>query len=522
MRPALTPAGRRERAGRRQSTALRRSTAFAIQRIDSTLRSVREVAPPATRADEAWQRDAYAYTAAIGEVGYGVHHKADTVGRCRLLVEERDPETGEWARCEDPMVNRVGEELEGPTGGQSELLRAGSIHLDVAGEAYLVGTPIPGTPVGMTWELLSPLEIRVDGPGRVQRLRYGLGSPEWVEERAFVARMHRRDPANSERADSPLRRVLPVCSELLALTQVVAAIAASRLNAGIWFVPWEVSFGPDDDFENPGDGHEVDSWDQFEEELTEHVNDPIDDRSSPSSLLPMFMRGPAHIDGNPTKELMGMIDLSRPLDDNYRELRDEALHRLNRSLDWPPEMIEGLAGATHWNSNTIRADFIGGHVVATGEFLANFLTDAYLRTRLAFLGFSEAGRYRYRFDPSPVAAKVDTGPAATEAWLAGELTTAAWFEALGLDPADIASEDERVVRLVLTVARANPQILPGVLPVLFPDSTLAGRLAEALAGADLVAAEGDAVRDPAPPARPDGDRSEPLSALLDSVLPVAR
>lgn len=496
------------------------SAAMTVERLRTPLVEVKNVAPPVVRTDVQWQRDAYAYASSIGEVGYGLNNKANTVAQCRLALERREGRT--WVPADDDdQVARVADEFEGPIGGQAELLRAASLHLDIAGECYLVGTPIPEFgPTAMFWEYLSTLEIRVDGPGRVQRLRYGTAAPEWVPFDGYVARMHRRDAMNSERPDSPMRRVLPICAELVTLTQVVDAIARTRLNAGIWFVPHEVSFGPDEETEDAS--QEAEYWDKFDEEMAEHFNDAIVDRASPSSLLPLQMRGPALIDDHPTKDLMGMVDLTRPLDDHYRELREEARARLADGLDWPREIVTGKGNMTHWNANNIDADYLQRHVQPTGNFAADFSTAAYLRPRIAYLldrgeiGDVNPLDYRWRFDISPVSGQVDSSNGATEAFAADVYAEDAWLRDLGLDPIDKASPEERLNRMLSRMTERDPRLARLTFPLLFPDDP---RVREVLASwpDEIIGGEPDRPQRPGRrPTTPGKSLSEELVELLEA------
>jgi len=136
------------------------------------------------------------------------------------------------------------------------------------------------------------------------------------------------------------------CREIVLLTQVVDAIAKGRLNAGIYYLPDEFSFGSFDETEN--DGADTDEIDEFSEEWIDQIKAPVEDRTSAASLIPLLMRGPAMIDGKPAKDLMGLVDLARGLDTLYQSLRQEALQRLATGMDAPPEVIGGKGGLNHW------------------------------------------------------------------------------------------------------------------------------------------------------------------------------
>lgn len=436
------------------------------------VRSIEDVEIPV--AKETWQMDAYSFAEAIGEVGYSLNLKANTVGQCRMRPEVRVPGTDEWEETDDPRVLRVLNAFKPPSGDQGELLRQASLHWDIAGDTWLTGFPVKDErdrPSGFIWEFLSTLELKVEGKGKVLRNAYG-GSQgrEQVQLDAYASRLHHRDPRFSGRADSPMRRVLPICRELVLLTQVIDAIAKTRLSAGILFIPWEVSFGPQDEFDDPGLADQ--GFDEFEEELARHLNSPIEDNTSPSRLLPLLMRGPALVKDKPLKDLVGIIELTRELDGLYKELRQEALTRLAGGLDMPPEMLYGKADLNHWTGYNVDADFIANHVVPTGDVIVDFVSAAYCRPMLVtFEGMtkSEAEWFRFALDPSPITANVDRSDNATVGYGLDITSEEAWVRLNGMDEQDIASPEEKQRRFLERLTLGQPALGAVTLPVIFPD-----------------------------------------------------
>ncbi len=440
---------------------------------EAPLTTVDEIAAPVVK--ENWQQDAYSFVEAIGEVGYTINLKANMLARCRIRPEVRVPGTDEWVETDDPRALRVLAAFKPPEGEQGELLRQAALHYEIAGECYLFGAPIideRNRPAGLLWEFLSTLELVVEKGGRVTRNAWG-GSQgkQAVEVDAYVARFKHRDPRYSERADCPMRRVLPICRELVLLTQVIDAIAKSRLSAGLLYVPWEVSFGPDNEFENPGNAES--GLDEFEEELARHINSPIEDRTAASSLVPLLMRGPAFIKDKPAKELIGLIDLTRQLDTLYKELREEALERLAAGLDINAEIMTGKSNLNHWTGYNVDADFIAKHVVPLGNVIVSFTTSAYLRPMLTiFEGLepAEAEWFRFALDVSPITAETDLSDNATTGYGMEIVSEGAWIRHNGLDEADMPSEEERMRRTLERLLYAQPTLGPAILPVLYPDS----------------------------------------------------
>lgn len=462
----------------RRSTTIapsrRRSFVMRQPAVDGGLKQVDEVQAPVVK--ENWADDAYAFAEAIGEVGYVLNLTANTAGRCKIRPEVRVPGTDEWVETDDARVLRVLAAFKPPEGGgHGELLRQAVLHYQIAGEAYLFGAPVRderGKSAGLLWEFLSTLEIKVDRSGKVTRNAWGGGSQgqTGVDVEAYVARLHHRDPRFSQRVDCAMRRVLPICRELVLLTQVIDAVAKSRLPAGVLYVPWEASLGPTNEYEDPALPES--GPDPLEADLAEHLNAPIEDRTSPSSLNPLLWRGPAFVKGTPMKDLIGNIDITRPLDALYKELRDEALARLGAGLDIPPEIMSGKGGINHWGSYHVDDDFVAKHVIPLGDKVISFITSAYLRPMLAIfedMAPSEAEWFRFALDTSPITAETDLSDNATTGHALEVVSDVAWVRHNGLDEDDMPDEEERLRRTLERLLFAQPTLGPAILPALYPD-----------------------------------------------------
>jgi len=357
--------------------------------------------------DRPWQEKAYDLVDEVGEIGYALNLKAGLVAACNLQPEKWDPARREWRKTDDEAVMRVMAAFIGPQGGQAELLRRAALHLSIAGEAILLGTPAQEGRVdtGLLWEFLSTIELQIRGDGTVWRRRDG-GAGAQVPAEAYAARMWRAHPRASDMADSEMRRSLQLAQEVQLLGQLVQAVARSRLAANVLYVPEEITFVSDDpegDVEDLGD----DAFDPFVEELLSHLSAPVNDRSSAAGLVPLIIRGPGDAGEN-----IRVIEIARDLDSLGRDLRDEALRRLARSLDMPPEVLEGksdLAGLGGGNvAMSIDVDLIVRHVAPPGRLIADFATFAYLRPMLEeFEGLrpAQSQGYRLTFDLTPVMAR---------------------------------------------------------------------------------------------------------------------
>jgi hypothetical protein len=419
----------------------------------------------------------------------------------------------------------------GPQGGQKELKRRAAMHLQIAGESYLLGTPLKDKfdrAAGFMWEFLSTEEIRVtagQGKQQIKRNASGLsdGDAGFVDVEAFIARLWRPDPRYSMRADSPMKRVLPICRELVVLSEVVDSIAKSRLSSGMLFIPEEMSFGPINETEAPNDS---DDFDEFIATLVEHMSAPVRDRTSAAGLVPLVVRGAAEYG-----DKIRLVQLAQDLDATFHDLRMELLDRLAKGLDAPPEIIGGKAGLNHWSSYNVDADLIGKHVNPVGEMIAEFITVAYLRPMLAefeYLSDDEVQRFELVFDSRILTARQDEGPAATGAWDRLALSDTSYLRANGFELDDYPSEDERKRRTLEKVLMADPGTYgPLLLPELYPELSylFAGIEPTPVNAAPAAPVDSPAIADPAAamlppqelPAAPQGT-SEPAEAATGDLV----
>jgi len=437
----------------------------------ATLHQVNEWMPPVRR--EGWQREAFDYNELIGEIGYLHSLTASLVSSADLRPVRKDPGTHLATEVDDPRVYRVMDGFVGPAGGRKELQRRAALHYQITGESYLVGTPLvdrDDISQGHVWEFLSTEEIKVEGSGKsmkVYRNSTGVSSERGViVPSAYVARFWRPDPRFSQRADSPMKRVLPICRELVVLSEVVDAIAKSRLPAGILAIPDELSFGPMNENEDGSDRAE--DIDPFIQMLIEHMSAPVNDRSSAAGLVPLVIKGAAEF-----LDKIRLISLAEDLDDTFQLLRAELLDRLGKSLDAPPEIIGGKGSLNHWTSYNVDGDFLSKHVIPIGQDIAEFVTVAYLRPMLVSsegMSPEEALSYAVVFDARTLSARSDEGPAATGAWDRITLSTSSYLRANGFTEADEPSDEERRRRLLEKIVLSDPgRFAPSVLPHLYPE-----------------------------------------------------
>lgn len=409
---------------------------------------------------EAWAAAAYDFADQIGEVGFVLNMQANAGARADLIPQRWDPVAREWKNSDDVRALRVMNAFVGPTGGQTELKRRALLHLAIAGESLLIGTPTNERNVdtGIFWEFVSAEELLLSKGQRPRRRRDGAGGGDELEEDVYIARIWRSHPRYTDLADSAMRRVLSICAEIVTLTQMVDAAAKSRLSAGLLYVPEEITFA-DEGVEPDTD----DGIDRFTRELMEHLSAPVRDRASAASLVPLVIRGPSAL-----VDKIRTIDLSRDIDQWAQSLRQEALQRLSAGLDIDPALLEGKATLNHWTSYNVDVDFLLKHVKPATDLLADFLTYAYLRPMLEeYEGLSqeESADFRLTADFAPLLARADEGASARVLHELMAISDQTLVRANGFDVSDMPSQVERRRRVAERLMYTQPALAPALADI---------------------------------------------------------
>lgn len=296
-----------------------------------------------TATSQPWQAEAWQMYDAVGELRFGVSWLASAVSRCRLIAARQVPGEDEPEPVTDGPVADLLADFAGGRAGQAQLLRRATQQLVVAGDTYVVGRTLPGEmgPDGEPaeeWRAYSTSETSWSGAG--WQVNPGDGTI-YLDQDDLIFRCWLPHPNRWVEAESSVRSALPVLRELHGLTQRVAAEIDSRLaGAGLLILPQEFTF-PSGQAAQSGDANGGEE--AFINTLIDYMVTPIKDRESASAVVPLVVTAPG--------EHIGQAQLIRfwsELDDRSKELREEALDRLARSLDLPPEIIKGLSDSNHW------------------------------------------------------------------------------------------------------------------------------------------------------------------------------
>jgi hypothetical protein len=427
------------------------------------------------RSAQAWQLEALGYRNRIGEVRYAGDFYARPLRRLRWYIGELQDD-GTTKPTKNQRVIDIWNRIRDPGGGMQTLLTQYGRLMFGPGEAILLHTPDhkdkEGRDVVESWEMLSTAELRAgQGGGQLERFAYGGrsgGEPLIEGSRTF--RLWQRDPMFSQLADSPMRAVLDLCEELVILTLVVRARALSRLAGnGILFVPNELTLRQPAAQQAAGAAPENMEDDPLLTRLIQSLLAPIEDIESPSSQVPLLIRGPGEA-GEFLKHI-SVRDTQETFPENA--LRDQTIHRLFLGLDMPPESGEGIGDINHWGGWQVERD-AWRHAEPVAKSFCDDMTAAYLQPAIRAEAeatnaepIGDPTRYVVLYDDSEILTNPDRGEDAKAALTAGAIGYSAYRVAMGWRDGDTKEEsdaptEEEIPMMLAFLGKTPPPQDPAV------------------------------------------------------------
>jgi hypothetical protein len=439
-----------------------------------------------------WQAEAWEYYDAIGEIKYAFNLVASVVSRIRIYAATVDnpaeaPSSVRDSSIIDPRLAGAAERalnrLSSAYGGQAGLLKDAALNLSVAGECYLIQLPEQiGSGIEESWDIRSVDEVMTDARGgynvigrREQTAGGGMAGGRKLNKNAFVGRIWRSHPRYSDEADSSLRGLLDLCSELLLLNRTFRATARSRLNAGALYLPdgLSVAAGGDPNYPYDETDHELnpgftaeEAEDEFEEQLIDAMTTPIRDEESASAVVPLIIRGPAEL-GDKIKQ----FKFERSFDPSLAQRADRVLERILQGLDVPKDVVTGLANVKYSNALQIDEALYKAHIEPLMLLIVDALTIVYLRPYLQAQGFSpaEVDKIVVWYDPSAVATRNDRAADADAGFDRGAVSYQTWRRAHGFSDADAPTPNEVAIRMLTDKGAMTPELTEAMLGALAPE-----------------------------------------------------
>lgn len=460
-------------------------------------------------ASKRWQQDAFDYTELIGELDFAANMVANTISKIRLfpgyITSEDTAPSYIWDMPEDQVSDDLKKAaletlrlLSTGDGGISGVLRDAALNLFITGECYLIQEPAPGDSFFASkpsWQIRSVDELVVKETTRGGNKIYLKGSRHDKDEdlvplgaqsgpnKIYMGRIWRNSPRYSKEATSSLKPQLENCDMLLMYDRSKRGIVKSRMNAGILYIPDGLSASADADGEMIEDPESledeemapaVEEMDSLEDDLMDGLTLPIQDEGAVSSVVPIFLRGPAELGA-----AIRHITFSRPFDPQITTDAEKLLQRILIGIDLPKEVVAGLTDAKYANAIVVEDNFYKMHIEPMILMIVDAFTSLLMRTVLSTyrddvtgeLSFTEdeISRVVIWYDPSPVSTKPDKATAATTGLENGAVSYEAWRRSNGFSESDAPSGLERIQRFALKQGLLSEPVTEAALHTIYPE-----------------------------------------------------
>jgi hypothetical protein len=389
-RPPSTPASRQQeiqvhflKTGSQRVKDLEDAITAAAMVMDPT-KAPSGGFPAPNAVTRTWQHAAWGYTRSVPELNAAMMFIGNCLSRCKLVVGQRNPDgsveqgfDGDEPKDENGPVDLLNEaaeyinDLQMPRGGQSEMLRSFGEKIFVAGECYIVPEDLP---TGLVFEVLSTQELMPEGNKYKRYYGPGWGTDDLPPDTKPI-RVWRADGQYQMLSSSSVRACLEILEELVVLTRLVRAAAISRMSlAGVLVVPDELDT-PDSD--GDADGNNAEAKNPLLVDMINTGAKAIDDPASAAAWMPFLLQGPAEF-------IQHVRHIPFQTDDQENVIkRTEAVERLARGLDLPPEKVLGHMGTTYANAGQISEDNFNLYIEPALQMICDALTITYLWPAMA-------------------------------------------------------------------------------------------------------------------------------------------
>jgi hypothetical protein len=401
-----------------------------------------------------WQRRALEYVDEVPELSYSSRFYARMLRQLRIF-----PATMEGGRFKEietgPPVEALAR-LKGKDGTMKPVLSSYGRLMFITGEGDLLGLKIGAPDEHWSFVWTDEVDVEQTNTGQLKKLIHKPRGDEKIEygpNEAWISRMWTPHPRRSGEADSPMRSVLKIAEELIALTDAVRSTAVSRTVAGLLLMPTEMAPLP-----ATAEGDEDPVNDPFVNEMLEHLESQIEDVGSAAASAPWVIWGAYEL-----LDRIRRVDLHDPQTDYMeRDLRKEAVERMSRGLDFPPEVLTGLSASNHWAAKQIMDDMWRSHGGGVADQFVGDVNDAYLRPAMREAQYEGWEDLVIGYDESRVVVPPDQSADADTAYDRGQISGDGYRRLKNIPDTYAPSEEEHDEYLAIKMR--DMSLLNGVEP----------------------------------------------------------
>lgn len=408
-----------------------------------------------------WQRRSLAYIDIIPELSYSSRFYARMLRGLRIFPATMTQD-GQVQPIKEGLPVEQLSRLKGKDGTAKQILGNYGRLMFSTGSGNLLGVNLDTDEEN--WMFVWDDEVRVEltNDGEVQKIFWmpvtqGDGV-EYGPEQARIYRMWSSHPRRTGEADSPMRSVLEIAEELVILTAAVRSTAVSRTVNGLLLMPSEMAPLPAEDT-----GDEDPEGDPFVDEMLSHLETQVEDAGSAAASSPWVVWGAYEM-----LDAIRRVDLHDPQTDYLeKDLRTEAITRMARGLDFPPEVLTGLSDANHWAAKQILDDMWRSHGSAVADQFVGDVNDAYLRPALRAADYEGWEEVIVAYDESAVVIPPDQSQDADAAHDRGAISNEGYRKLKNIPETSAPTEEEHLEWLAIKLRSGE---LIGIEKASEPDS----------------------------------------------------
>lgn len=348
---------------------------------------------------EQWQKEAWYYFDAIGELRGPVTWIANAVSQADIHATDIDPDTGKpTGPTEDTVAIAAANLVLGGPAQRGTLLRLIALHWQVPGESWVIVRP-QGSQKPDQWLALSGGRVKAKG----EQWQYtdpftGMLVTLTPTDRLF--RIWSPHPDDQAKADSAVRPALPICREIEKSSQNIAARLDSRIATnGVAALADELDF--------PRGEHPT-SAAAFMDFFMQAAESSLQNPGQASAQVPLAFNAPGELIAN--GGAFAHFDIGTAFDAAVVELRQDGLRRLAATLDMPKDVAEGTQGeSNHWSSWKVEEDTYKIYIEPLLKAIGDAITEMWFRPALVAMGKTpeQAETFELGWDTTAIVARPD-------------------------------------------------------------------------------------------------------------------
>jgi hypothetical protein len=401
------------------------------------------------QSTEQWQKDAWYFFDAVGELRSAVTWIANAVSKADIFGAEVDLQTGlVTGPTEDARAQAAAALCLGGAGKRAQLQHVLAVCWQVPGEAYVV---VRGRPGGRQDEWLVLSGDRVKPRGRVWTYQDPV-TLSWIELGVSdrMLRVWSPHPNDQSKADTAVRPALPVLREIEKTSMNLSSVLDSRIaTAGIHAIPSELDMPL-----SKGSGsvaEEVSSM--YMRAASAGLSNPGTAAAQVPVIFPMPAEYiPAFVEGRMHPETS--------MDATVLELRKDDLTRLASMLDMPNETAEGSnAGMNHWGAWQVEETTYKIFIEPLLDRVGDALTELWYRPVLSAMGVQDPERYTLAWDTTGIVARPDATEDMNWLYDQGLISDEYRRQASGVPDDAAPDEDESQLRRLERIVLADPSLM---------------------------------------------------------------